>query len=302
MGHDHGSHASFGAPQRLLIVLLITSSILLAEIVGAVVSSSLSLLADAGHMLADVAGLVLALIAARLAARPRSDRRTWGMLRAEVVAASLQAGLLTAASVVIVVLAVRRLFAGADVHWQAMLWFSLLALLGNAVALWVLVAVRSENLNLRAAFLEVLNDALGAMAVLIAAIVVALSGWDRADAVASIAIAVMIVPRALKVLRESISILLESAPPGLDLIAVREHLRDVPGVIGIHDLHVSRVSSTLPVLTAHVCVDSARFQDGSLPGLLDAMQQCLAEHFDIRHSTVQFEPPGHEEHEDTEHH
>jgi len=161
----------------------------------------------------------------------------------------------------------------------------------------VMSQIQRGNLNTRAASLEVLTDALGALAVVIASVLISAFGWLRADAVISIAIALLIVPRTLRLLRESVDVLLEATPRGVDLEDVRAHLLGVSHVLEVHDLHATQVATDLPVLTAHVVVEDACFHDGHLPQLLDEMQSCLADHFDVAHSTFQFEPPGHGTHE-----
>jgi cobalt-zinc-cadmium efflux system protein len=163
----------------------------------------------------------------------------------------------------------------------------------------VLASGRSANLNLRAAFLEVVNDALGSVAVIISAIVIATTGWTRADAVAGMLISLLIVPRTVILLRETTHVLLESTPRGLDLDDVRRHILSLPHVRGVHDLHATQIATGLPVITAHVVVDDDCFHDGHVPRMLDALQSCVAGHFDvsIEHSTFQLEPPAHTTHE-----
>ena len=286
---------------RLRTVLLITVAVLIAEVIGAAVSGSLALLADAGHMLSDVAGLTLAWAASVLAQRPATLARTWGYRRAEVLAAVGQAAVLLAVGGFVIVEAIRRLIEPPEVASGAMVAFGVIGLVGNLIGIAVLVGVRSENLNMRAAFLEVANDALGSMAVLIAALLIAVAGLLRADALASLLIGALIIPRTLKILRESVDVLLESTPRGLELSEVREHLLQVARVQAVHDLHASQVATGLPVLTAHVVVDDSCFQDGNLPALLDELQGCLAGHFDVDHSTFQFEASGHAGHEPSAH-
>jgi len=179
--------------------------------------------------------------------------------------------------------------------------FAAVALIGNAVSIWVLTRIRRANLNTRAAFLEVVNDAFGALAVLVTAVLIAALGWLRADAVTSIAIALLIMPRTLRLLRETVDVLLEATPRDVDLADVRGHVLAVPHVVAVHDLHASQVATDLPVVTAHVVVDDECFRDGHLPQLLDELQACLADHFDVAHSTFQFEPPGHGGHEHAAH-
>lgn len=299
--HGHGTVPT-GRGGRLALVLAISGTILVVEIVGAVISGSLALLADAGHMLTDVAGLSLALGASVLATRPATLERTWGYRRAEVLAAAAQAAVLLAVGVFVLVEGVRRLFEPPSVASGAMIVFGVVGVLGNAASISLLARTRGENLNLRAAFLEVVNDALGSVAVLVAAFIIATTGWLQADAVASLLIGVLILPRTWKLLRETIDMLLEATPKGVDLAQVRDHLLDVPHVQDLHDLHASSVATNLPILTAHVVVDDGCFHDGHVPQLLDELQTCLAGHFDVEHSTFQFEPAGHGAHERPGHH
>jgi cobalt-zinc-cadmium efflux system protein len=198
--------------------------------------------------------------------------------------------------------AVRRLVEPPEVASTAMIVFGLVGLAGNSVSIVLLVRTRKHDMNMRAAFLEVVNDAVGSVAVLLAAATIAISGWQRADSVASLVIGVLILPRTWRLLRETVDVLLEATPRDLDLTEVREHIRAVRHVHDVHDLHASRVSSRLPVLTAHVVVDESCFSDGQLPRLLDELQNCLAGHFDVEHSTFQFESLGHVEHERSTHH
>ena len=299
-GHIHGAPAP-GQRRALTAVMAISATILAAEVIGAVLSGSLALLADAGHMLSDVAGLGLALAATVLAARPATDTRTWGYLRAEVLAAAAQAAVLLAVGGFVVAEAIQRLITPPAVQPGVMVVFGVIALAGNAVSVLVLWRLEGGNLNIRAAFLEVVNDALGAVAVLAAAIVIALTGWDRADPVASLLIGVLIVPRTVRLLREAVRVLMEAAPKDVDMAEVRAHLLAVEHVHGVHDLHATSVASDLPVLTAHVVVDDSCFEDRHLPALLDQLQTCLAGHFDVEHSTFQFEPASHAAHEHATH-
>ena len=300
LGHAHGAGLA-DHRGRLAAVLAVTLVVLLVEVVGAFVSGSLALLADAGHMLTDVAGLTLAYVAAVLARRPATDARTWGYRRAEVIAAAAQAAVLLAVGGFVLVEAVRRLLEPPEVTTGAMAAFGVLGLVGNLVSLAVLAGGRDESLNLRAAFLEVANDALGSLAVLVAAVVIATTGWLRADAVASLLIGALIVPRTLKLLGESVNVLLEATPKGLDLTEVRQRLMTHPHVHDVHDLHASQVATGLPVLTAHVVVDETCFHDGHLGPMLDELQRCLETDFDIEHSTIQFEAAAHADHEHETH-
>jgi cobalt-zinc-cadmium efflux system protein len=194
-GHSHAVPDGAGHRRPLAIVLAVTLAILIVEVLGAALSGSLALLADAGHMLTDVAGLSLALVAAVLAGRPATDARTWGYRRAEVLAAAAQAAVLLAVGVYVLVEGVRRLVEPPAVGSAAMAVFGAVGLAGNAVSILLLTRVQGGNLNTRAALLEVINDALGSVAVLAAAAVIAWTGWTRADALASLLIGVMILPR-----------------------------------------------------------------------------------------------------------
>ncbi|MCU1529169.1 MAG: cation transporter [Frondihabitans sp.] len=301
MSHDHGSAAS--SRTRLGVALGITALILVAEIVGAALTNSLALLVDAGHMLTDVGGLTAALVAASLITRPATSRRTWGFQRAEVLAALGQATVLLAVGIYAFVTGIQRLFAPPDVPSGSLLVFGIIGLVGNIASIAVLTSGRSANLNMRAAFLEVVNDALGSVAVIIGAIVILTTGWVRADALAGMVISVLIVPRTVALLRETTGVLLESTPRGLDLDDVRAHMLLLPHVQGIHDLHASQIATGLPILSAHVVVEQGCFEDGHAPRILDDLQACVLEHFSvpIEHSTFQLEPATHAAHEHVEH-
>ena len=294
--HTHGPGASRG---RLAAVLALTAGVLVAELVSAALTGSLALLADAGHMLTDVVGLVMALVAAHLSARPVTDRSTWGLRRAEILGAALQATLLSVVGVIVGVRAVITLVGGAEVEAHGMLVMGVIGLVANVVGLLVLSGGHDHNLNMRAAFLEVANDALGSVGVIVAAAVVALTGWARADAVASLVIVALIVPRAFSLLRTALGVLMERTPEALNLAEVRRHLLAVDGVEEVHDLHAWTVASGLPVLTAHVVVSDACFAQGRTGEVLDALQECVAEHFPvhIEHATFQLEPAAHRAHE-----
>ncbi len=300
MGHAHGL-APADHRGRLLVVLALTGTVLVVEVVGAVLTGSLALLADAGHMLTDVAGLALAYGAAVLARRPATDARTWGYRRAEVLAAAAQAAVLLAVGVFVLVEGVRRLLEPPDVSSSGLLVFGAVGLAGNLVGIAVLASARAHDLNLRAAFLEVVNDALGSVAVLVAAGVIALTGWMRADAVASLVIGLLIVPRTVRLLAESVDVLMEAVPRDLDLGEVRQRLLRVDHVHEVHDLHATQVATGLPVLTAHVVVDDSCFHDGHLAAMLDELQGCLDQDFNVEHSTIQFETVRHAGHEHDTH-
>lgn len=294
--HEHGLVAN---RRRLAVAFAITVTVLVVEILGALWTGSLALLVDAAHMLTDAAGLGIALVAASLALRPPTPRRTWGFRRVEVLAAGAQAGVLLAVGLYALVEGVRRLADPPDVPGLGLMALGVVGLVANLAALAVLGGGRSAGINLRAAFLEVFNDTLGSVAVIVAGVVMATTGWAGADAVASMVIALLVVPRTLLLLRETGSVLMESTPRGLNLERVREHLLEVPHVRAVHDLHASEITSGLPVLSAHVVVDDDCFHDGHAARILDQLQECVAEHFpvSVEHSTFQLEPARHRDHE-----
>ncbi|MGA7206904.1 MAG: cation diffusion facilitator family transporter [Specibacter sp.] len=304
-GHDHShGHSHAGAPGdshqgRIAVALGVTFAVFVLQVVGSLITGSLALLFDSAHVLTDAGGLVMALVAARLMARPSTNRRTWGFARAEVLAATAQAAILLAVGLVVLVEGIKRLFHPADIASNEMIIFGAIGLLGNVISLFVLMGGRSKNFNMRAAFLEVMNDALGSVAVIIAAIIISTTGWMQADAVVAMLIGALILPRTVKLLLETIGVLLESTPAGLDLAKVREHILELDHVYEVHDLHASQIATGLPILSAHVVVDEGCFHDGHAPKMLDALQKCVAGHFDvsIEHSTFQLEPVGHSEHE-----
>jgi cobalt-zinc-cadmium efflux system protein len=272
-------------------------------VIGAILTGSLALLVDAAHMLTDAGGLALALFAASLIRRAPSKRRTWGLLRTEVLAATAQAAVLLAVGIVVLVEAVQRLFSPPEIASSELIVFGTIGLAGNVAAILVLASSRGSSMNMRAAFLEVVNDALGSVAVIAAAIVIALTGFQAADSLAALLIGALILPRALLLLRDTVDVLLESTPRGLDLDDVRAHLLDLPHVRAVHDLHASQIATGLPVLTAHVVVDDECFFDGHAPRMLDELQECVAKHFSvsIEHSTFQIEREEHIEHENPSH-
>lgn len=297
--HDHGHQHGAGAGRRRLAVAFgISIAIFLAQALGAVLTGSLALLFDTVHVLTDAAGLGMALGAAVLSARPATEHRTWGWKRAEILVAAVQATVLIVVGIMVVIEAIQRFSHPQPVADRELIVFGVIGLLGNIAAMAVLFG-GEKNLNLRAAFLEVVNDALGSVAVIVSALVIAWTGWMQADAVVALLIGVLIIPRAVFILRESVSVLLESAPPGLDMDAVRRHLESHPQVVKVHDLHASRISTDLPVLSAHIVLDDRCFEDGKSAQMLCDLQNCISEHFEvsIAHSTIQLEPKSHYRHE-----
>jgi cobalt-zinc-cadmium efflux system protein len=299
--HDH-AHVSTGAHRgRLALVLGITFTVFVAEVIGGLLAGSLALLADAGHMLTDSAGLVLALLGASLATRAASARRTFGLQRAEVLAALTNALLLVGVAVWVLIHAVDRLREPAEVDTGLMLAVAIIGALANAAGLLILRRGRDESLNVRGAYLEVLADLLGSVAVIGASISIMITGWTRFDAIASLLIFALILPRAWALLREVVDVLLEATPQGVDLAQIREHIIGVAGVVDVHDLHVWAITSGVPVLAAHVIIDEACISQGRSGEVLDRLAECLGDHFDVDHCTFQLEPVGHQAHEAAQH-
>jgi cobalt-zinc-cadmium efflux system protein len=299
-GHQHGT-ATGQHRGRLVAVLLITLAVFVAQVIGAVLSGSLALLADAGHVLTDAAGVSVALVAAALAARPATKTRTFGLQRAEVLAAAANAMLLGGVSLWVMIEAVRRWDEPPAVGAGLMLAVAVGGAVANTASLLILRGGRAESLNLRGAYLEVLGDLLGSFAVIVAAVVIAATGYLRADPIASLAIGLLIVPRAWSLLRDVVDVLLEATPRGVDLDHVRDHIREVPGVVDVHDLHAWTITSGVPVLSAHVVVDDECIELGRSGQVLDRLAECLTGHFDVEHSTFQLEPIGHQSHEAVSH-
>ncbi|WP_448317011.1 cation diffusion facilitator family transporter [Streptomyces sp. CO7] len=306
-GHQHGHHHGGGAGPaatvtaahrgRLRAALAITLLVTAAEVTGGVLAGSLALVADAAHMATDALGLGMALLAIRFAGRPASGHHTFGLARAEILAALANCLLLFGVGGYVVVEAVGRLLEPAEVEGGLTLVFGAVGLVANLVSLLLLMGGRKESLNVRGAFLEVAADALGSVAVLVSAALVLLTGWRAADPVASLVIALMIVPRAWRLLRETVDVLLEAAPRDVDLGRLRAHLLALPGVEDVHDLHVWTITSGLPVLSAHVVVGAEALEGRGHERMLRDLQSCLGSHFDVEHCTFQLEPAGHAAHE-----
>jgi cation diffusion facilitator family transporter len=304
MGHDHGAvHGTAAAAHRgrLAVVLALTGGVFVVEVVGALLSGSLALLADAAHMATDALGIGMALGAVGLAQRPARGRRTFGWQRVEVLAAVANGLLLLGVGAYVVIQAVRRIGDPPDIHSGWMLGVAVLGLAVNLGSLMLLRAGQGESLNTRGAYLEVVGDALGSVAVIVAAVVIATTGWTGADVVASFAVGALVLPRAWTLLREAFDVLLEAAPKGVDLDQVRAHVLGVAGVLDVHDLHAWTITSGQPVLSAHVVVREEVLADGHGGRVLDALCSCLGHHFDLEHCTFQLESPGHRGHESPVH-
>lgn len=300
-GHDHSHAPSVSAGgvhrRRLLMVLGITTTVLITELIGSALTGSLALLADAGHMFTDVAGILLAVLAVTFASRPATPERTFGYYRLEILAAVVNSVLLFGVALFILWEAWQRWDSPPQVQGGLMLAFAAVGLVTNIIGVLVLRAGAKESLNVKGAYLEVLGDLLGSVAVIVAAVLIAATGWPRIDVLASVLVALMILPRTWTLLREAVDVLLEATPRGVDLAEVRRHILDTPGVLDAHDLHAWTITSGLPVLSVHVVVSDEALADAGGTPVLHALGECLADHFDVEHCTFQLEHAGHTQHE-----
>jgi cobalt-zinc-cadmium efflux system protein len=282
--HERGTHAS-RHKHRLRAAFGLTAAFLLVEAIAGVLSGSLALLADAAHMLVDAGGLLLSLLAIWFAGRPATPAKTYGYYRVEILAALVNGVVICVLAVGILFEAYERLRHPAPVVGGMMLAVAVLGLLVNLAAVRLLHAGAAESLNVRGAYLEVLGDAVSSGAVVVAAVVVLATGWTVADAIASVAIALLILPRTWTLLRQAVNVLLEAAPPHLDVMEIESALREAHGVRRVHDLHVWTLTSGREAMSAHVVVSP-----GADPQkLLDELHVILHTRFGIDHTTIQID-------------
>jgi cobalt-zinc-cadmium efflux system protein len=291
--HHHGARGRragaegerAGDRRRLGLTLALVLAYMVAEVIGGVLTNSLALLADAGHMLSDAGALGLSLFAASLAARPLTPRQSYGYYRAEILAALANGAALMAIAIYIVIEAVQRIGELPDVQGGAMLAIALGGLAVNLCGLWILSGSRSGSLNLRGAWLHVLTDAVGSVAAILAGCLIWAFGWNWADPAASLMIAALLVHSAWGLVREAVAVLMESTPKHIDPDQVRQAISDVAGVRGVHDLHIWVITTGMEALSAHAVVE-----DGVPPETAVArIREILAERFGIGHVTIQIE-------------
>ena len=284
-GHSHGTPGTAGEQiRRLRLALVLTASFLVAEVIGGFVSNSLALLADAGHMLTDVAALVLSLFVAWFIRQPVTPEKSYGYLRWEILAAFLNGGTLLLISAWIIWEALLRLRMPEPLGSSLMLGVATLGLLVNIAAAWILHGSRNDSLNIRGAYLHVLGDLLGSVGTVAAAVVIKTTGWLAADPIISLLTTLLIVRGAWRLVRESVNVLLEATPSHLPLGAVRAQLEAIPGVESVHDLHVWTVTSGIIAMSAHAIVREPGRHQHVLEHIHDAMRV-----FGIDHVTVQLE-------------
>lgn len=294
MGHGHGhgmaGTASAGSAytRRLTLALVVTAAYMVVQIVVGIAAGSLALLSDAAHMGTDVLGLGLALAAVLLANRPAATQRTYGNYRLEVLAAVINGLLLFGAAAYVFVEAVRRLADPSEVAGVPVLVTAVFGLVVNIVSLRLLAAGARESLNVKGAYLEVMADMIGSIGVIIAALVVWLTGWVYADTIVAAAIGLFILPRTYVLMRHALRILMEVAPPEIDVDAVERRLRGIDGVADVHDLHIWTITSGIEAASVHVLVTD----DALLHPVLDAAREVLRE-AGVTRPTVQVEPIDH---------
>lgn len=292
MGHGHG-HGSAGARHRtpLAIAFGLTAAFMVVELTAGILTSSLALLSDAAHMGTDVLGLGMALAAITLANRPTTSQRTFGTYRLEVLAALANGLLLFGVAGYVLYEAYRRFSDPPEVPGVPMLVVALAGLVVNLVSLRLLTEGAKESLNVQGARLEVLGDLLGSVGVIVAGALIWTTGWRYADPLIGAAIGLFILPRTFRLTTQALRILMEVAPPGLDVEQVRRSILDLPGVADVHDLHVWTVTSGLDTATGHVVLD----EGVDFHIVLDCVTALLEQEYAVTHATIQCEPAGHRE-------
>ena len=283
-GHSH-DHTAGANAKMLTIALLLTGTFLVAEVVGAFVFNSLALLSDAGHMLTDVAALMIALMAIRIGQKAADDRRTFGYRRFEILAAAFNAIMLFAVAIYVLVEAVQRFREPEPVGSTGMLIVAVLGLAVNLIAMRLLMAGKDQSLNVKGAYLEVWADMLGSIGVIAGALLIRFTGWTLVDPIVAVGIGLWVLPRTWILLKDTTNVLLEGVPGGLRLGDIRGAIADVPGVGGVHDLHVWSMASDDVSLTAHVEIVDAAEGDK----IRAAVRSMLVDRFEIEHVTIQTE-------------
>lgn len=293
--HGHHHEQRHQGQRALTIAIVITSLFVLAEFVGGLLTNSLALLADAGHMFSDVVALALSLFAVRLASRPPTQRHSFGYHRSEVLAALLNGAALVVIALLIVVEAIERISNPVEVNAIPMLAVAVAGLFANLASAWVL-SHGGNGLNIRGAMLHVLADALGSVAAITAGAIIALTGWLLADPLLSMVTTLLIGWGAVRLIRDTVHVLMEGVPSEMDLEEVRGAIEDVEGVSGVHDLHIWSVTSGIHAMSGHVQVERTSLYNPT--PLLLRLQEMLACRFGIHHTTIQLEPLSFFEHEE----
>jgi len=283
--------------RHLSIALGLIAAFMAVEVGVGVMSCSLALLADAGHMIADAGAVAGTLWALHLAQRPDTKVWSYGLKRAEILAATGNGVTLLVVGVLVLFEAVQRLVSPSPVAGAALLAVATAGIAVNAAATGVLKQASRRSLNIRGAFQHILADLYAFIGTAVAGAVIIITGWQRADAAASLLVVLLMFRASWGLLRESGHVLLEGTPYGVDLDEVRRHLSELPEVLSVHDLHAWTLTSDLPVLTAHVVITDACLHDGTAAAVLDKLRRCVADHFDVEHSTFQLEAASHRDRE-----
>lgn len=301
-GHTH-SHApgAEGDARFVLGALAVIVVFMIGEAVAAILAGSVALLADAGHMLTDAGALAMSYWAARLAVRPAAGAMTFGLKRAEILSAAANGLTLAVVATAVAVEAVSRLVHPVAVDGVTVTLVAVAGVVFNVVATLTLARSDPRSLNITGALAHLVTDIWAFAGTVVAGLVIITTGFRRADAIASLVVVVVMARAAWGLLRASGRILLEGAPEHVDLEEVRSHILGVDEVTGVHDLHAWVVTSDLPAVSAHVVVADVCFANGRAPQVLDRLQECLAGHFDVEHSTFQLEPASHVDHEVSQH-
>lgn len=286
-GHSHGQVRT-GNEKMLWIALTLTATFLIAEVIGSWVTGSLALLSDAAHMFTDAAALAISLAAIQIGKRIADRKRTFGYYRFEILAAAFNATLLVLVAIYILYEAYQRLRTPAEIQSLGMLIIAVMGLLINLISMQLLRAGSKESLNMKGAYLEVWSDMLGSIGVIIAAIIIRFTGWNWVDSVVAAAIGLWVLPRTWILLKESINILLQGVPKGMDLEVIESALRGIAGVKEIHDLHIWSLTSGKNVLSVHVVADLSRRTDQEILAEVDR----VVRGFEIAHTTIQVEADG----------
>jgi cobalt-zinc-cadmium efflux system protein len=303
MGEVHSSGAgtrvtsAYNDRRALGLALALLAGFMAFEVGAAIFANSLALLADAGHMLVDVGAIAGSLVAIRLAARPETGKHTYGMKRAEILAAAGNGLALVIISALVTYDAILRLLHPGHVHGAVLIVVAAVGVAVNLLATMTVARADRRSLNIEGAYRHILTDLYGFTGTFLAGIVIVTSGFNRADSIASLVVVGLMLKAAVELLRPALHILLEATPDDIDLDEVRSHLLELPEVQSVHDLHAWTLTSSLPILTAHVVVTDDCLNTGEAGRVLDHLQDCLAGHFDVAHSTLQFEAAGHIEHE-----
>jgi cobalt-zinc-cadmium efflux system protein len=298
-GHsgDRPQRAADADRRYLTLALILIVGFMAGEVVAAFVAGSLALLADAGHMLIDAASIAGAIWALDLASQPASKIWSYGLKRAEILAAAANGVGLLVVGALVAVEAVRRLLHPTSVKGGTVVIVAVVGIGVNLLATYVLGKANRSSLNIEGAFQHVLTDLYGFLGTAVAGVIVLTTGWSRADPIASLLVVGLVLRAAWSLLGESGRVLLEGTPQSVDLDEVREHLNELPEVLAVHDLHAWTLTSSLPALSAHIVVTDDCLSGGSVAGVLDRLQHCLANHFDVEHSTFQLEAASHADHE-----